>query len=366
MQRVIFVRHRIASLHIVIYQFMTAIKYFYQMKRKIIYFSTLFLLVAGIYACNNTTTTPAAEAQTTKADTGLFYPPDTSSIPHDMFGDNVRYGRDLVMNTAYYLGPNGTVGKYLGNKMNCTNCHLDGGTRPYGYNYFSAHARYPQYRARENRILSLGERINNCIERPHSGTPMPLDCKEMIAIECYIMWLGTNTVVGKHVKGDDALELVYPNRPADPKKGEEVYMKHCMSCHQKNGEGLFNADSSTYIYPPLWGMKAYQKGSSPHRVLKMARFVKANMPHKLASWDKPVLTDEEAIDVSAFVNDDRIHPRPEKKNNKANPDYPNIKTKSIDYGTGPYEDTFSEMTHKFGPYQQIIDYHKAHNLPVKF
>jgi len=27
-------------------------------------------------------------------------------------------------------------------------------------------------------------------------------------------------------------------------------------------------------------------------------------------------------------------------------------------------DTFSALQHKFGPYQPIIDYHKAHNLPV--
>jgi thiosulfate dehydrogenase len=48
---------------------------------------------------------------------------DTSQIPHDQFGDAVRYGRELMLNTAYYIGPEGTNGRYLGNKMNCTNCH---------------------------------------------------------------------------------------------------------------------------------------------------------------------------------------------------------------------------------------------------
>jgi thiosulfate dehydrogenase len=338
------------------------------MKKTLLLFSIGLVIVIGFLACNSGSTNETTDTKkvVAVADTPMYSPPDTSTIPHDMMGNMIRYGRDLVFNTAYYIGPNGTVGKYLGNKMNCTNCHIEGGTRPFGYNYFSAHARYPQYRGRENKILTLGQRINNCIERPHSGIPMPLDCKEMIAIECYIKWIGQGVPVGGHVKGDGALELKYPDRAADPAKGEVIYNTQCASCHAKDGEGTWNAEKTTYIYPPVWGMKSYQKGSSPHRVLKAARFIKACMPNKIAYWDKPVLTDEQAIDVAAFINDDRIHPRPEKKNSKANPDYPDIKFKAIDYGTGPFEDTFSEMQHKFGPYQPIIDYHKAKNLPVIF
>src|SRR5512143_399625 len=37
---------------------------------------------------------------------------DFSQIPHDKFGDEVKYGRDLMMNTAYYIGPEGVNGKY--------------------------------------------------------------------------------------------------------------------------------------------------------------------------------------------------------------------------------------------------------------
>ena len=335
------------------------------MKTQKILVITALSAVIGVFACNDTQDANSNK-KTRAADTAaVFMPPDTSAIPHNELGEMIRYGRDLVLNTAYYIGPNGTKGKYLGNKMNCTNCHLDAGTRPYGYNYFGAHARYPQYRARENQILSLGQRINNCVERPHSGTPLPLDSKEIIAIECYIAWVGTGAKIGAHVKGDEQLEIEYMDRAADPQKGEVIYMKHCASCHQKNGEGLFTPDSATYVYPPLWGMKSYQKGSSPHRVVKVARFVKANMPNKLASFAKPVLTDEECLDVAAFINDDRIHPRPEKKHPEM-PDYPNKTNKPIDYGTGPYTDTFSEMQHKFGPYKPIIKFYEDKKLKVRW
>jgi thiosulfate dehydrogenase len=312
------------------------------------------------YSCSSPVEKTAVTAL--KEDT-LFVPPDTSTIPDDDFGKMVRYGRDLIVNTAYYIGPDGVAGKYLGNKMNCTNCHLDAGTRPYGLNYFSSHARYPQYRGRENEILTLEQRINNCVERPHNGKPLPLDSKEIVAMACYMKWLSTNVPVGHRVKGDDGMELKYPERAADPVKGAAIYVQHCASCHGAEGQGQMDPYNKTYVYPPLWGMDSYEAGSSMHRVLKMARFVKANMPNLKSSWQKPFLTDLEAIDVSAFVNDDRIHKRPVKPGKAG---YPNIRNKAIDYDHGPYEDPFTEDQHKFGPYQPIIDYHKEHGLPVVF
>ncbi len=319
-------------------------------------------LSATIYTLScNTAPTPVITA---KPEEPLHVVPDTSTIPHDKFGDMVRYGRDLILNTAYYIGPNGTKGHYLGNKMNCTNCHVDAGTRPYAFNYFTAYPRYPQYRGREDEILTLGQRINNCIMRPHSGTPLPLDSKEIVAMVCYMKWLSTGVPVDKHVKGDESLEIEkYPSRAADPKLGEVIFNENCTSCHGKDGQGQLTPDSATYTYPPLWGPHSYQVGSSTYRVVKMARFIKANMPDKKAFWYKPFLTDEQAIDVAAFINDDSIHFHPLKKD-KTVVDYPDPSKKAIDYGIGPFIDTFSAIQHKYGPYQPIVDYHKAHNLPV--
>lgn len=326
-----------------------------------IFLSVLFIALVYTSCTSTDKNTESVQKNNEDKDT-LYTPPDTNNIPDDEFGEMVRYGKELINNTAYYIGPNGIKGKYLGNKMNCGNCHLDAGTRPYGLNYFSSHARYPQYRARENRILTLAERINNCVERPHNGKPLPLDSKEIVAMTCYMKWLSTNIPTGQRVPGDDGIELVYPNRAADCNKGRAIYQQHCQECHGKNGEGLMDPFGVTYSYPPLWGKDAYQKGSSMHRVLKAARFIKANMPNLKATWKKPFLTDEEAIDVAAFINNDSLHDRP------ITPvvGYPNINVKSIDYDEGPYTDTFSAYQHKYGPYQPIIDYRKKNGLPVKF
>jgi thiosulfate dehydrogenase len=293
----------------------------------------------------------------------IWEAPDTSRIPHDEFGNLVRYGRDLIVNTAYYIGPEGKVGKHLGNKMNCNNCHLDAGTKPYAFNYLSTHARYPQYRARENKVLSLADRVNNCIERPHNGKPLKLESREMAAITCYIKWLGENVPINHHVEGDSPFPLALPDRATDPVKGEQVYIRECKTCHGADGEGKMRMDGVCYENPPLWGLKSYQPGSSLHRVVKAAGFIYANMPNKNSDYLNPKLTVEEAFDVAAFINDDRIHKRPF---NKGLVNYPDFRTKPIDYGTGPYADSFPDIEHKFGPWKPIVEYLKKHELPAKF
>lgn len=279
---------------------------------------------------------------------------DTSLIPNNEFGSAIRYGRELIVNTSFYIGPNGINGQYLGNKMNCSNCHLEAGTKPYALSLMHAQTSYPQYRAREDKVLSLAERVNNCIMRPHSGKPIALDSKEMNAFLAYFRWLNSFVEKTDTLYQLKSLPINYPNRAANSKLGSDLYIKHCESCHGKNGEGLFTIDSSTYVYPPLWGYESYQPGSSMHRVTKLATYIKANMPYKIASFQRPVLSDEECLDLAAFINDDAIHVR----RNPITFDYPNPLTKPMDYGKGPYADPFSEYQHKFGPFPPIIKYWK--------
>ena len=292
----------------------------------------------------------------------VHVPPSLQDIPVEAEGDMIRYGHDLIMNTAKYIGPNGSAGQYLGNKMNCTNCHLDGGMRPYGYNFFSTYGRYPQYRSRENTVLTIEQRVNNCVERPHNGVPLPLDSKEMIAIVSYIQWVGQGVPIGKVVKGSEQISLNFPKRPADPIKGERIYSEQCARCHGEDGLGKWLDDESTYEYPPLWGEFGYQPGSSMFRLIKASQFIKANMPFEEATWQNPVLSDEEAFDVAAYINSPD-HKRP---TNKGGLDYNDISTKYVDYPYGPYDDPFSEAQHKYGPFQPIIDYRKKNKLYLNY
>lgn len=289
----------------------------------------------------------------------VFEVPDTSTIPSNDLGHLIRFGKALIENTAFYIGPEGIKSQNTRNQMSCTNCHLQNGTKAYGLNFFNTYRSYPQFRGRENKILNLAERVNNCIERPHNGTPIPVDSKEMQALIAYIQWIGDTYQPNKH-KGYGQMPLDYSGLAADSKRGEKVYIQHCQTCHMKNGEGLLEEGKKRYVYPPLWGEQSYQESSSMHRVLKAARFIRFNMPNLTSNWENPTLSVQEALDVAAFINDGQIHSRPK----ATSPSYPNPAHKPIDYFRGPYLDPFTEQLHRFGPWDEILGYYKTKGFNV--
>ena len=168
----------------------------------------------------------------------------------------------------------------------------------------------------------------------------------MQAIKSYITWVGHN--VPKNVKpvGSGIADLPYPDRSADPVKGQRVYMQNCQRCHGTNGEGALNAEGTAYIYPPLWGDHSYTTAAGLYRISRFAGYAKHNMPFD-APHNSRSITDDEAWDVAAFVNS---QPRPDKKYPK---DWPNISGKPVDHPFGPFADNFSEAQHKYGPFEPI-------------
>lgn len=265
-------------------------------------------------------------------------------VPVDGEGAAIRYGRELIVHTALYLGPKGTVAQ-ISNGMNCQNCHLEAGTKPWGNNYGAVAANYPKYRDRSGSLESIEKRVNDCLERSLNGQPLDSSSKEMRAIVAYIQWLGKEVPKGTRPKGTGILDLPFLPRAADPVKGALVYTNTCQKCHGADGRGLLQKNDSSYEYPPLWGPHSYNTGAGLYRLSRFAGFVKNNMPHP-ANYHTPVLTDEEAWDVAAYVN---TRPRPVKD---LRADWPDIRTKPFDHPFGPYADSLSEQQHKLGPWKK--------------
>lgn len=258
-----------------------------------------------------------------------------------------KYGRELIENTSYYLGPKGIIA-HITNGMNCQNCHLDGGTVPWGNNYSAVASTYPRFRERSGTEEDIPKRVNDCLQRSLNGQAIDSNSKEMKAIIAYMNWLGDGIPKDHKPKGSGIKTLPYMDRAADPEKGKIVFMNNCQRCHGADGQGQKEEGAYNYVYPPLWGQNSYTTAAGLFRLSRFAGYVKYNMPNDVVEYHKPKLTDEEAWDVAAFVNS---QPRPVKTFKE---DWPDISKKPIDHPFGPFADSFSETQHKLGPFKPIV------------
>ncbi len=284
----------------------------------------------------------ASVYSTPKSVSEYWQPLDVFAIEDEQKSKEVLYGRDLIVYTAYYFGPRGRIVQQT-NGLNCQNCHLDAGTKPFDNNYGSVASTYPKVRARSGKMESIEKRINDCFERSLNGKPLKENSKEMRAMVAYMKFLGENVKKGEKAKGSGFKELAFLSRAADPVKGKAVYDLRCASCHQPNGQGIIDGIGQSYVYPPLWGPHSFNDAAGLSRISNMAKYVKYNMPLGV-SHDAPELSDEEAWDVAAYIES---KPRPHKAVPK---DWPDISKKPIDHPFGPYADQFSEKQHKYGPF----------------
>ncbi len=318
----------------------------------------LFILVVWLYGdpFKNAISTQQmpkvlSDSVSAKVSEEIFWSsPDLNMVKDVALRTQIEYGKELIAHTSRYLGPKGLVMQTT-NGMNCQNCHLDAGARIFGNNYSAVASTYPKFRPRSGAIEDIHKRVNDCLERSLNGEPLDTLSKEMKAIKAYITFLGTNVKKGAKPNGAGLKDLAFLNRAADPIKGNLVYAAKCVSCHMVNGQGLLAPEGTEYTYPPLWGIHSYNDGAGLFRISNFAKYIKYNMPMGTVH-NNPVLSDEEAWDVAAFINSkDRPHL------NTPN-DWPDVSIKPIDHPFGPYVDSFDEKQHKFGPFQPIIEIQK--------
>jgi len=287
--------------------------------------------------------------------------PDPDSLPEDIFGKTVRYGRDLITKTSSLIGPNtkDPEMRFAGSGLTCQSCHLQGGTQQFGLPLAGIWGVFPVYIGRENNVRTLEDRVNGCMERGMSGQALPSHGPEMKAIVTYISYLSRGEQVGKSVQGRSTPALPLPDKAADPVHGQEVFKTVCAACHGVDGQGqrLDAADATEqgkrYQFPPLWGPDSYNDGAGMARTITAARFVHANMPYG-TTWQAPQISADDAYDVMAFVNS---QPRPHKADLEV--DYPDRSKKPADAGYPPFVGPFTADQHRYGPWKPIQEWIKA-------
>ena len=210
--------------------------------------------------------------------------PDRATIPAGPSGDSIRYGIHLFEETPWYAAA------YTGNKLNCNNCHTQGGTAPHASPMVGLPPLFPMYNKRAGHMITLKDRIQECFTRSENGKPLPYDSREMNALVDYIVWLSQKQPSRKPFTGRGLVTL--PDLKPDPVHGAQIYASQCAGCHGANGAGYLPQ------FPPLWGPQAFNDGAGMDGTDKMAAFVQYNMPQNRPG----ILSPQDAYDVSAFVH----------------------------------------------------------------
>jgi thiosulfate dehydrogenase len=205
-----------------------------------------------------------------------------SSVPADQQA-SVELGRLLFTETPTYLS------RYTPSRIACSSCHEGAGTAPFASPVVGSSQAYPQRSKRAGRVISLEDRVQECMTRSENGSPLPSGGQEMQAMLAYIRWLSEphpreRAFVGR---GLEKLAALTP----DPSHGAGVYAAQCAGCHGEHGEGARRP------FPPLWGPESFNDGAGMNTLPKLSAFIHHNMPQNR----KGVLSVQDSYDVAAYV-----------------------------------------------------------------
>lgn len=218
-------------------------------------------------------------------------PPDLSTLASDKYADDVRLGYKIFTETRQYAR------RYTGNDLACRHCHLDAGRAANAAPMWAAFGMYPSYKRRNDRNNSLEDRIQQCFRFSLNGFAPTLDSPEVRALVAYFHFLSHGVPIGVEMPGRGFPQVVETGKDPSPSRGDQTFKRKCVACHGVDGAGVRN-DTGGYLYPPLWGRGAYNKGSGFYDNQTLAGFIKANMP-PTQHWS---LSDQEALDLAAYIN----------------------------------------------------------------
>lgn len=219
--------------------------------------------------------------------TGTAYTAQTGSAEGET--DLVHRGKLLFDETPKYAK------EYVGNRLACSDCHLQSGTTAYAAPMIDLAGLFPMFNKRAGHVISLQNRIQECFTRSEAGQPPPENSPEMHALVAYISSLSKGQVKGKAYEGRGFVKI--PHLIGDPVRGKIVYQTSCAGCHGSNGAGV------PPILPAVWGPDSFNDGAGMNNPDKMAAFVIHNMPQNHPGTLMP----QQAYDVSAFIH---TMPRP--------------------------------------------------------
>lgn len=239
-----------------------------------------------------------------------------STLDNSPLSKQIRWGYQIFVDTPH------EAARLTSSRISCNNCHLNAGQRERALPLVGVAGVFPEYNARAGRLITLADRIVDCFMRSENGTgrfatdddPASVDdgantlpsptSKEVLAVAAYIAWLSKGYPVGQNPawRGRNAIAAnqLIPVDRLDARKGKELFIDHCSTCHRADGQGVQIGDKTA---GPLWGPDSWNDGAGAARIYTLAGIIRYSMPY----LNPGSLTDEEAQQLSAFIT---AQPRP--------------------------------------------------------
>jgi thiosulfate dehydrogenase len=228
------------------------------------------------------------------------------TLDDSKLSNEIRWGFRIFTSTPV------EAARFAPSKMSCSHCHLNAGQREKSLPLVNVAGVFPEYNRRSARLFSLNDRIVDCFLRSENaaGTtaverelPTPTS-REVLAVSAYLTWLSRGSEMGKSPvwRGQNVIASsnLIPVEKLEVNRGEALFMERCTNCHGADGQGVMIGDKKA---GPLWGPDSWNDGAGAARVYTLAGIIRYSMPY----LDPGRLSDEEALQVSAFINS---KPRP--------------------------------------------------------
>ncbi len=180
--------------------------------------SIVLVLACGVFVC------VFGFAQS-EVDLHAETPSVTQTLPRGPLGAAIQLGQELGERTNTYP----LTKPYVGNALDCTSCHLKSGTDPKAATFLGVATAYPAWSPREQRVITLEDRILNCFMRSCNGTRPPLGSQVSVSIAAYITWLSTDQPIQMNA-----------NRPASPQAVPQLKL-NVTQAHAERGATLCSA-----------------------------------------------------------------------------------------------------------------------------
>ncbi len=221
--------------------------------------------------------------------------------PRGPNAEAVIKGCNLITETQTHV--RGPIARQWRTDVTCQSCHLDAGDKRNAASIAHAAVVLPHMYTAVNQPIRFDRRVLLCLSNSQNWYDLGLDAVEITYINIYANWLAQKDAlpIGIIPEGR-GIPLLYDAQGlgASFLAGEKVYRNYCQSCHGPNGLGGAGRVFKDREPPPIAGPHSFNASASLTDPFRFAGFVHANMPIG-ASKENPILTVQQALDVSAYL-----------------------------------------------------------------